>query len=309
MVENTTEIASLPNELLIQVLTYFSTRTLLPLALVSNRFHDVVVQILHTRLLHAASLKDHKLVLECFHPSSKLSTPHLFCEYLGTDGLSSEVAGEGPLYDDVEDFGRLGKLSGLYSHFKPVLPDEKKVRIPHPAGDVPGHPNTSTSFPGPSEETESEDGIPGSDINLESHELFSQLVTITNLVKVGPRRGLFLSCVNIGEDIIRIRRDWLANRVKANASNDKESEDEYQNRMLWVDRGKTVGLRLRISEQKDVANRPILLGIDEDAPVSYSLHYEELVIRTTQLLLAVEESLVDEENHTGNAVIIGGIRN
>lgn len=164
------------------------------------------------------------------------------------------------------------------------MPDEeKKARRPHPAGDVPGHPNSSTWFPGPSLETEAKDDVPGSNVNLESHELFSQLVTIANLVKVGPKRGLFLSCVNISEGVIRIWRDWLAERVKATGStagtsanplDNEESEDEHNARMLWIDNSKTVGLRLRISEHKDVRNRPLLLRADEDAPVSYTLQYE-----------------------------------
>lgn len=238
-------------------------------------------------------MKDHKLVLECFHPSSKLSTPHLFCEYLGTDGLSSEIAGEGSLYDDVEDCERLGKLAGLYSHFKPVMAEEKKPRRPHPAGDVPGHPDSSTFFPGPSEETDVKDSTPGSTVNLESHELFSQLVTITNLVKVGPKRDLLLSCVNIGEGVIRIWRDWLAKRATASPSTiesgpsklhqSTEESKERESQMLWTDSSKTVGLRFRITEEKDVRNGPVLLGIDEDAPVSYKLHYEG-ISRTSSLL-------------------------
>lgn len=304
------------------------------MALVSHRFHDIVLRILHNRLLHAASLRDHKLVLECFHPSSKLSAPHLFCEYLGTNGLSNEIEGEGSLYEDVEECGRLGKLSGLYSKFRPIIPElEKKVRRLHPAGGA---------FPGPStEQIESKYNLPGDTVNLESHELFSQLVTITNLVKVGPKRGLFLSCVNISDGVIRIWRDWLADRAKNSAASKhvpssvlegesstnppdiEESEDELEARTLWVDNKKTVGLRLRVSEQEDVTNRPLLLRVDEDAPVSYTLHYEgksianslflkitkkvppELIIRTTQLLLQVEESLLQERNHSGKAIVIG----
>jgi len=332
----TTGIYALPNELLIPVLMPFPTCSLLALTTVSHRFHDLILRILHHRLIHAASLPDHKLVLECFHPSNKLSAPYLLCDYLGTDGLSDDTEGEGSLYKDVKRTGRLGKLGGLYSHFRPVLPEENrlKVRRPHPAGDVPGHPNTSTWFPGPSQQAPTflNQDLVSIDVHLESHELFSQLCTITNLVKIGPKRGLFLSCVDIGDETVRIFRDWLAERAKNNGkhisskeplhdlkkldiqADDKSSAstivqddievEEHNKRMLWVDKYKNVGLRLRVVEKTDTAN-PILLRRDEDAPVSYVLQYEELVIRTTHLLLNVEKSLFQEKQHSGKAIVFG----
>ncbi len=88
------------------------------------------------------------------------------------------------------------------------------------------------------------------DIYLESHELFSQLCTITNLVKVGPKRGLFLSCIIVGEGILRVWRDWLAERAKA--------PDEEESEILWADSKKTVGLRLRVVERETVPAGPPL---------------------------------------------------
>lgn len=106
------------------------------------------------------------------------------------------------------------------------------------------------------------------DIHLETHELFSQLCTITNLVKVGPKRGLFLSCVNVGEGILRVWRDWLAERAKD--ADSKESE------VLWADSKKTVGLRLRVMERETVhVGPPLRTG--EDPAVSYTLQYEGAV--------------------------------
>jgi len=317
MMVQPTGIELLPNEIIITLLSSLSTRTLLPLTSVSHRFHDLILRILHHRLIHTASLKDYRLILECFHSSTKLSTPYIFCDYLGTDGLSDDVEGEGYLYKDVEKTGRLGKLPGLYSHFRPVRPnEERKIRRPHPAGDVPGHPNTSTWFPGlsngPSEEQEPE--YVCQNINLEPQELFSQICTITDLLKVGPRRGLFLGCVNIGEGVIQVWRDWLAERAAALTANwktkspseasKKAEKEDYGKRMLWADSGSNVGLRLRVVERADV---PALLLVrrDENAPVSYTLQYEELVIRTTRLLLKVEQSLDLEVNHSSKAIVIG----
>ena len=67
---------------------------------------------------------------------------------------------------------------------------------------------------------------------------------------------------------------------------------------------------------------PVLVRKDEDPAVSYTLQYEgmflsfldfglviltivELVIKTTQLLLLVEQSIDQEVQHSGKAVVIG----
>lgn len=290
-------------QLLIQILAPFSTQTLLPLACISHRFHDLILRILHHRLLHAASLKNHKLVLECFHPSNKLFTPYVFCDYLGTNGLSEDVEGEGSLYRDVETTGRLGKLSGLYSHFRPVIPElENKAKRTHPAGDVPGHPNSTTWFPGPStefqeveaeNEASEEPGLVSLDVHLESHERFTQLCTIINLVKVGPRRGLFLSSVDISEAVTRVFRDWLSKRASADLESSPNTADsefstyvamekdnmtgEQDDGILWFDQKKNVGLRLQVVE-KQPAGVPILIERDEESPISYTLKYERQLI-------------------------------
>lgn len=137
--------------------------------------------------------------------------------------------------------------------------------------------------PGPSNsQIEREAEFVCQNIHLESHELFSQLCVITNLVKVGPKRGLFKSCVTIGEGIIRIFRPWLAERSSAFGSSiSKEAEDEErEKRLQWADTGKHVGLRIKVVEREDI-NAPILVRRDEDPSVSYTLQYEgELRIST-----------------------------
>ncbi|KAF7914696.1 uncharacterized protein EAF01_001102 [Botrytis porri] len=289
MVDSFTGITSLPNEILINVLSLFSTRRLLPLACTCHRFHHLIIRIIHHRLIAAASLKNHELILECFHPSTKLITPYALCNYLGTDGLSDDVVGEGDIYKDVNNTGRLGKMAGLYSRFRPLQSEE---RIRHLAGSA-----RPTLLP------ESDDGLVSQIVDLESHELFSQLCTITNIVKVGPKRGLFLSCVNIGEGVIRVFRDWLTDRVEANERH-IDSPEECAKRLLWTDTEKHVGLKFKVSKWEGPP-APILLHRDEEAPVFYKLQYEELVLRTTQLLLHVEESLTRQVGHSSKAIVIG----
>ncbi|KAH6716609.1 hypothetical protein BKA61DRAFT_600076 [Leptodontidium sp. MPI-SDFR-AT-0119] len=296
MVVESTGIEALPNEILISMLSTFRTLELLPLTLISHRFHSLIVRILHHRLLETAQLKDHKLILECFHPSTKLSTPYLFCDFIGTHPLNSS---SNEIYEDDNVVGKLGKLNALYSHFLPLKPDsDRRIVRSHPAGG---------SFSIPNGLVDQHDRFVCQNIHLESHELFSQLQIITSLVKIGPKRGLFLSSVNIGDSIMRIWREWLADRARHGCSRDgessKETNKERADRLRWADNNETVGLRLRVVEREEAT--PVLVRKDEDPPVSYTLQYEELVIKTTQLLLLVEQSIDQEVNNSGKAVVIG----
>lgn len=149
-------------------------------------------------------------------------------------------------------------MAGLYSRFRPLQSEERIRRL---AGSA-----RPTLLP------ESEDGLVSQIVELESHELFSQLCTITNIVKVGPKRGLFLSCVNIGEGVIRVFRDWLSDRVEANERH-IDSPKECEKQLLWTDTEKHVGLKFKVSKWEE-APAPILLHRDEEAPVFYKLQYE-----------------------------------
>ncbi|KAG4437931.1 hypothetical protein IFR05_006601 [Cadophora sp. M221] len=297
MVAESIGLETLPNEILMSMLSTFRTLELLPLTLTSHRFHSLIVRILHHRLLETAQLKDHKLILECFHPSTKLSTPYLFCDFIGTHPLNSS---SGETYEDDSVMGKLAKLNTLYSHFQPLKPDsDRRIVRSHPAGG---------SFSMPNGLVDQHDRFVCQNIHLESHELFSQLQTITSLVKVGPKRGLFLSSVNIGDSIMRIWRDWLADRARpvvcsGDGERSGETNKERGDRLRWADNNETVGLRLRVVEREEAT--PVLVRKDEDPPVSYTLQYEELVIKTTQLLLLVEQSIDQEVNHSGKAVVIG----
>ncbi|KAI1265251.1 hypothetical protein F5Y18DRAFT_64259 [Xylariaceae sp. FL1019] len=134
------DIYSLPNEILISALEPFSTRSLLPLAATSRRFRGIVGRL---------------------HYCNKISTPYLFCKYLGTDGLSD--AGNEPDLDH---------LNRLYSRFEPFLGEEhRRPRLRWPI-------NRTVS----SEVEEVLAEAPSQDVHLEAGELFSQLCTLTNLV-------------------------------------------------------------------------------------------------------------------------------
>jgi len=171
--------------------------------------------------------------------------------------------------------------------------EEKRPRR-HPAGDVPGHPGTSTTYPSrASDDSSRPDDLVSHSITLEAHELFSQLCGCVNLVKVGPRRGLFLSCVSVGEGVMRIWREWLADMTSHASSSSRGDSlepllktrsngyarignmtDTGDERMMWIDNGRNVGIRVVVKERKWRRDQPILISRDEDVAVSYAIGFE-----------------------------------
>ncbi|GIJ98565.1 hypothetical protein Aspvir_000683 [Aspergillus viridinutans] len=276
----------LPNEVFVHILSPFSTRDLLPLATISHRFHALVLRIIHYRLLIAAALKEYKLILECFHPSSKLTEPHVFCKYLGTDGLSDRYEGKGSLYEDVDTAKRLGRLTSLYSRFRPEVTIEQRAsgaRVT-PSSDL------------REGELPKEDTPVTRPVNLEDFENFSQLCVVVSVVKVVPGTNLLLSAIEVVDGVVRLFRDWLRDQEQRSSSGTPSCSSDGP--ILWVDAGQNVGLKLRV-RQKEISDQqfPILVHRDEMPPVNYEVDIEELHIRTTRLLLSVERSQQEQQDY------------
>ncbi|ORY00674.1 hypothetical protein BCR34DRAFT_108465 [Clohesyomyces aquaticus] len=318
-------IYKLPNELLLHILTPLPTPELLPLTVLSHRIYTLILRILHNRLIAASELNSHSLLLECYHPSAKLTEPPYFCTYQGTKGLAS--------YNPLSEFdanlcGRLGEMRNMYSRFRPhrreLEPGGRKVRWP--PGDVPG----SRTYPGMVADRFEGEAVKQI-LSLDGHELFTQLVAQTNLVKIGPRNGLFTCFVEVEEGVVRVWREWLRDMatkedgtiprtadlvveelgkgrgkgkeaVREIPEAPKKMSDES---ILWVTPSNNTGLRFNIKERRRRREAPILMEINEDMPVSYEIEYDELLVRTSHLLLMLEKSLVQEDNAHGKAVVFG----
>ncbi|KAJ8116780.1 hypothetical protein OPT61_g1867 [Boeremia exigua] len=212
----------------------------------------------------------------------------------------------------------------MYSRFRPYRRElevggRRVIRRP---GDIPG----SRTYPGTAQDRYRGDVVKQT-VNLEAHELFTQLVTQTNLVKIGPYNGLFSAFVDVEEGVVRVWRKWLSensakyNNVDADVK-DEDIEDlghgseavcevdektlaSKDQRILWVSAAKNTGIRFNVKERKLRKDAPILIRNDEDAPVSYDIEYDELLIRTSHLLLMLEKSMVQEDNSSGKAVVFG----
>ncbi|KAF2019477.1 hypothetical protein BU24DRAFT_439597 [Aaosphaeria arxii CBS 175.79] len=326
-------VFKLPNELLLHILTPLPTPELLPLTVICHRIYTLILRILQNRLVAASNLDSHSLLLECYHPSAKLTEPPYFCAYRGTDGLSAYTAG---IHDKKsDDASRLGEMKNLYSRFRPhrreLDPTGRRVvrrQRPHPAGDIPG---SRTYDASQSSSSQSSKVIPGtaSDLNeggetvkqtlsLEAHELFTQLVAQTNLVKISEASGIFSCFVDVEEGVVRVWREWLkkASSVLPPMSTDTSTNGSSTRRpvqldenILWVSPSRNSGIRFNVRERKLLHSHiPILIRADEpdaDLPVSYELEFSELLIRTSHLLLTLEKSMVQEDNTSGKAIVFG----
>ncbi|EXM00161.1 hypothetical protein NOF04DRAFT_1029265 [Fusarium oxysporum II5] len=271
----------LPNETLTSILAPFSTRDLLSFAPINRRIWSLVTRLLRQRLLKAAPLPDNKLILECYHPSDQLYTPYLACRYQGI------VAQDGqPISEDTPE---LSDLRALYASYKPVFaPENRSIK----------RSRRRPTEAQPSDDVE--DDTATQDVNLDDGEMFSQLCAVTNLVKEGPRSGLFISHVNIVDGVIRVFRKWLAKM----ASRQDKSQSDSEN-IIWIDTHNNVGIRFSVAPAAS-EHMPLISGPDDDPPVHYKLVYEELLVRASSLLLAVEQSAVQEIGNSGKTLVIHG---
>jgi hypothetical protein len=215
----------------------------------------------------------------------KLFEPPYFCTYHGTDGLSLY---EAEAEDEANIGERLSKMRNMYSRFRPYQREleesgRKVVRRP---GDVPG----SRTFPGTVQDKFEGETVKQV-LSLESHELFTQLVAQTNLVKIGPHHGLFTCFVDVEEGVLRVWKDWLAGmaakdpvlgeNVKETGKGkevvreqDEKKVDPGDTGILWVSSSKNTGIRFNVKEKRFRKDTPILICADEGLPVSYEIEYD-----------------------------------
>jgi len=115
---------------------------------------------------------------------------------------------------------------------------------------------------------------------------------------MGPH-GLLTSSVTVEEGVVRIWREWLARMAgtlntpgAADIKGKKQmverqvSEDE---RVLWVDNAKNVGLRLKVKERRWRRDNPILVASEDEVAVSYDIEFEgKLLLRSVPLRIETD---------------------
>jgi hypothetical protein len=168
----------------------------------------------------------------------------------------------------------LANLRTLYTHFRPLPPSPRKD-VRHPAGGfVPSVWNTVPAAGGVKDNENNEREYITREIELEVHELFTQLCMFVNMVKPGPRSGLFTSSVALGLGTPRVFRPWLEDALHKQergylGQGDgilSSPEREGEGSILWADTRKHVGLRVKNIE------RPSTKADSET--ISYTLEFE-----------------------------------
>lgn len=158
-------------------------------------------------------------------------------------------------------------------------------------------------------------------VHLDGGELFTQLCATTNLVKVGPRNGLFQSFVGVSDGVVRVWRDWLLERSEADrlgssampTTSKLDTDFGYASTtdrgVLWTSPAADVGIRFRVRKRTwRRTGMPLLVPMNaaqEDVPVSYEIAYEELLVRATRLLQVTERSLLEMRELSGKAIVFG----
>lgn len=220
-------------------------------------------------------------------------------------------------------------MHNLYSRFRPYrreLERGGKRVLPRP-GDVPG----SRTFPGTVQDKGRGETVKQT-LGLEAHELFTQLVAQTNLVKIGPRSGLFTCFVGVEEGVVRVWRDWLRDMAAKGRTTisdvsqevgevigkgkevvkevDSDAMDLDDPQILWVSSLRNTGIRFNVRERKLQRNAPILIKSDEDMPVSYEIEYDGMYLGASTGIYTNMEHRASHTNVTfaTNAREVNGAR-
>lgn len=248
---------------------------------VNHRFQNLIIRIVHGRLLLAASLEDRKLILECYHPSAQYTEPYLFCDYLGTPGLSNTIAGQGSIY---EAHTGDSLLRNLYSHFRPTREKlRSKASRSRLAGGRSGIHTSDTATCSSEGQAKAANEVKRI-VNLDAHENFSQLVFSVDLVQLGPHRGLFTDIVKVNDKTtMRIFRHWASSQaaetqrsqmIDTIESKPNPLQEKRDSVLKWIDDNKKAGMKIRVEERKLKREAPLLLRTDEDHAVSYSMELQ-----------------------------------
>ncbi|RMZ79281.1 hypothetical protein DV737_g3501, partial [Chaetothyriales sp. CBS 132003] len=245
-------LTDLPNEILVSILTPFLATELLRLAVVCRRFHSLIIRILHFRLVLAPSLPEYKLILEAYHPSKRYFDPHLFCTYLRTDGLSTLDDGA----EGVHGIGYFSAMGRLYSRFRPERPElAGTMPLRRIAGAAPAQAQNG-SIVQPIYRNAGDGGTERivHSVHLDPEELFGQFCAYSSLVRLGPRRGLFLGIVPIvkpNQGTMRVWKNWLCERAREARRRHSEEEDPItpgpeagqDPDIMWIDYRRNVGIK------------------------------------------------------------------
>ena len=220
-----------------------STKELLPLTVVSHQFHDLIVRILHRRLVQAAASDGDTLIFE-WYPLGEGSLDEIyFCEYLGTDELDACMD-----MSVGHSTARLGKLFRCYSRFRPVVQVPVERPLPPPEED----PIETAGSVG------QQQSVPEEEPMCQRHPVSKGAIFIgrnsyqqslkANLAKDSLRKGKYREYKPINAGTVCLARSWLADRADPARIGIPNIEHVAVpgSDILWLDTQQTLGVRLNV---------------------------------------------------------------
>lgn len=218
----------------------------------------------------------------------------MYCTPLATEGLDSLLL---EIKDEKQYVGQVKKFGSLFTKFRPEGNEPERVKQRHPAGDVPG----SRTWSDTTERltNHDKDNVVRDTVNVDAHELFSQLTTVAYLGRRESTRGLLCSLQEVAEGTIRVWRDWLSRHCESRSftdnstvviHHDSESVEQQKARaggvistcptkdsqVLWINtRGEDVGIKFKVKRQQQRAtNLPLMYSSDIELAVSFEIEFE-----------------------------------
>ena len=264
---NVLQFTSNPAQLLQSIFIRITTSELLSLRAVNHRFCHVAERLIHQRLLTLARWDEWKLIIECSHPTRWVLENFNFCEYLGTPCLDLDRSAQSP---NGGHSHAPGWLMTVFAHF---LPLERLPLSPAATQDATGSQDTTTSELKVTRQ-----------INLESHENFSQMMFSASLVRMGSREGAFRALAEvIDKRTIRIFRRWLAEgasretrsgqtpQSEPHDATQRKDQGHYGTQTVWVNESKTASFEVRVEELRGLRSQPILMDAAEERPAAFTM--------------------------------------
>ena len=331
-----------------RVFDLLDTKEVVALTPTCRYFHCLVLRLIHDRLRIAAGLGGHTLYLECHHPAARTPAGKLFCDTLDTEGLQDllaaihddenylgQVKQVFALYtrfkpqrreqENTVRFSVPGDIPGSRTHPSsnppeaPVVPNEAVLRtVTVDAHEIFSQLST-LAYLGRREVTR---GV-----------MFSIQQVGEGHIRIW-RDWLAKQCESkrwTDGEPIAIHHDPPASpTVKGKGRSDSVTSSLPPSKdpsILWVDsRDENVGIKFRVKERVWQRNTPISYSSEIEASVSYVVELEgalqercvvrqsivntksEIIVRTSTLVLKLEEAQELVATQTGKVIVFGSYR-
>jgi hypothetical protein len=224
-----------PFQIILGILSHLPTLQLLPLSRTSHHLHSLVTSEIRLRLYGAAALTagQFRVILECYHPAAKFSTPQWYCQYIGTDVVRDSTSAKA--FDGTDD--QYGRIGDYYSRFRPLTRTNKYVLDDSVSSYNEDHEGGPFIFPAPftpypgwsladgsGASPRQKQCACSSAVTLDGQEDLVQLCTSAFLVKGRKKNSDLRASAVLGKGVVRLWRQWLQETAVEHAGQKQEAK-------------------------------------------------------------------------------------